>query len=314
MHGKYLLTVIVPVYNLEDHIENCVEALINQSFDDLQILIIDDASTDRTYNILSAYRDKNKNITLYRNSINKGASYCRNYGLSCVDTKYIAFLDGDDWIDSNCYSKAISKLEKDDRIDIALWNIQTVYSKSQYLKRYFYDEENVVSSSYALKLFTKSMNSNIYISPLLGNKVIRAELITKHNIRFDGYFYEDDIFIFKCLLFANQIQLLPNSNLYYFQRDDSIMHSFSETIITELFETFTDFRNFLIINQLWTGNEYYYYSYYEKCIQNLLILMRNSIYTEHDERKFLYKIFKQFYEKTDIEDYIKYCDLRLFPL
>ena len=314
MNEKYLLTVIVPVYNLENHIENCLDSLINQSFDDLQILIIDDASTDKTYNILSAYRDKNKNITLYRNSVNKGVSYCRNYGLSLVDTKYTAFLDGDDWIDSNCYSKAIQKLEKDNRIDIALWNIQTVYSKSQYLKRYFYDEENIVSSSYALKLFTRSLNSNIYISPLLGNKIIRTELITKHGIQFHGCFYEDDIFIFKCLLFANQIQLLPNSNLYYFQRDDSVMHSFSETVIMELFEVFPDFRNFLITNKLWTGNEHYYYSYYEKCIKNLLILMRNSTYTEHDERKYLYIIFKQFYEKTDIKDYIKYCDLRLFPL
>ncbi len=314
MNGRYLLTVIVPVYNLENNIEICLDSILNQNFDDLQILIIDDASTDNTYNILSAYCKNNKNITLYRNLVNKGVSYCRNLGLSLVDTKYIAFLDGDDWIDSNCYSKAIQKLEKDNCIDIALWNIQTVYSRSQCLKRYFYEDDNTISNSYALNIFTRSINSNIYISPLLGNKIIRTNLISKHNIQFHGYFYEDDIFIFKCLLFANQIQLLSGANLYYFQRDDSVMHSFSESNIIEFYEVFPSFRNFLIANNLWNGNENYFYSYYEKCIQNLLILLHNSSFKEHEKRNLLCIIFKQFYEKTDIKDYTKYCDLRLFPL
>lgn len=313
MSSEYLLTVIVPVYNLENYIENCITSLINQSFANLHIIIIDDASTDETYNILLKYKYENSNITIYRNSTNRGVSYCRNFGISLVKTKYVAFLDGDDWIDCNCYTKAIRKLEENNSVDIALWNIQTVYSRSQYLKRYYYDEENVISNVYALKLFGKSLNSNIHISPLLGNKVIRMRLISEHNIRFHGFFYEDDIFIFKCLLFSNKIQLLTDTNLYYFQRDNSIMHSFSEEMIAELFEEFPDFRRFLIKNKLWVGNEQYYYSYYEKCIQNLLVIMRNSVQTEYEERQLLYKLFKGFYEKMPIEEYTKYCDLSLFP-
>lgn len=313
MNNGCLLTVIVPVYNLENYIENCITTLINQSFSNLHIIIIDDASVDRTYDILLKYKRENSNISLYKNSTNMGVSYCRNLGLSLVKTKYVAFLDGDDWIDINCYSKAIKKLEEDNSIDIALWNIQTVYSRSQYLKRYYYDEENVISNVYALKLFGKTLNSNIYISPLLGNKVIRTKLISKHNIKFHGYFYEDDIFIFKCLLFSNKIQLLTDTNLYYFQRDTSTMHSFSEEMITELFEEFLEFRRFLIENELWRGNEQYYYSYYEKCIQNLLIIMRNSVQSECEERHLLYELFEGFYKKMPIEEYTKYCDLKLFP-
>ena len=150
MKNKILLTVIVPVYNLEKCIGNCIDSLLNQSFHDMEILVIDDASTDRTYELLKEYQNNYNNIQLIRNEINKGVSYCRNYGLSLVKTKYVAFLDGDDWIDSNCYSKAINKLEADKRIDIALWNINTVYSRTHCLKRYFYDEENNISSKYAL--------------------------------------------------------------------------------------------------------------------------------------------------------------------
>lgn len=196
MSSEYLLTVIVPVYNLENYIENCITSLINQSFAKLHIVIIDDASTDGTYNILLKYKYENSNITIYRNSTNRGVSYCRNFGISLVKTKYVAFLDGDDWIDCNCYTKAIRKLEENNSVDIALWNIQTVYSRSQYLKRYYYDEENIISNVYALKLFGKSLNSNIYISPLLGNKVIRMRLISEHNIRFHGFFLRRRYFYF----------------------------------------------------------------------------------------------------------------------
>lgn len=313
MKNKILLTVIVPVYNLEKYIGNCIDSLLNQSFHDMEILVIDDASTDRTYELLKEYQNNYNNIQLIRNEINKGVSYCRNYGLSLVKTKYVAFLDGDDWIDSNCYSKAINKLEADKRIDIALWNINTVYSRTHCLKRYFYDEENNISSKYALRLFSKSLNSNIYISPLLGNKVIRMQLLTKNNIKFHGYFYEDDIFIFKCLLFANSIQLVTNAHLYYFQRDNSVMHSFSEQMVLELFEEFSKFRAYLIENNTWSGNEQNFYSYYEKCIQNLLLIMRNTVATESEERNMLFIIYKEFYSSTPLKEYSKYCDLKLFP-
>ena len=93
MKNKILLTVIVPVYNLEKCIGNCIDSLLNQSFHDMEILVIDDASTDRTYELLKEYQNNYNNIQLIRNEINKGVSYCRNYGLSLVKTKYVAFLD-----------------------------------------------------------------------------------------------------------------------------------------------------------------------------------------------------------------------------
>lgn len=314
MEKEILLTVIVPVYNIENYIETSLQSLVNQSFADFEVIIVDDNSNDKTSKIVSEFSEKYSNLTVLKNKINKGVSYSRNRALELVNTKYVSFLDGDDWLDSNAYSKAINTLEKDITIDFVLWNINTAYTRSHCEKRYFYDQENIINSTYALKLFTKSLNSNIYISPLLGNKVFRTGLIQKNNIRFNGYFYEDDVFTFYCLIYSKNIKIITDTNLYYFQRDGSAMRSFSEAVIDDFFSSYIIFRQELIYRDLWNGNEEYYYSYYEKCLQNLILQIRNSSKTEKEERNYYGQLMSHFYTFTPFQEYLSYCDLRLFPL
>lgn len=314
MKNNNLLTVIIPAYNVENYIERCLDSIINQSYKNLEVIVIDDASTDLTYEKILTFVEKHKNIMIIRNTANKGASWCRNKAISLVKTKYIAFLDGDDWLDYNCYSKAINKMEANDNIDLVLWNINTVYSRSQCIKRYFYDEENLITKEFALRLFSRIYNSNIYISPLLGNKVFRTELLKRNSIKFNGFYYEDDIFIFYCLIFSQKIQFITNCSLYYFQRDDSIMHSFSKKNIQELFKSFYEFKNELIKKKLWEENKKYYYAYYEKCLKNLHILIQQNSQNDKEEREYLYELFCNFNEWVSLSEYLTYCDIKSFPI
>lgn len=309
-----LLTVIVPAYNIENYIERCIESIINQSYKDLHIIVIDDCSTDQTYEKIRTLSEKYENITTIKNNVNKGVSWCRNYAISLIQTKYVAFLDGDDWLDYNCYSKAIKKMETDDSIDLTLWNINTVYSRSQCIKRYYYDEENLITKEFALSLLSKINNSNIYISPLLGNKVFRTNLLKENKMKFNGVYYEDDVFMFYCLLHSNKIQFITNCSLYYFQRDNSTMHSFSKKNIQELFDSFQTLKETLVEESLWEENKKYYYSYYEKCLKNLHILIRHNSQTDKEERAYLYELFCNFNEKVSLSEYLTYCDINLIQI
>lgn len=309
---KNLLTVIVPVYNLESYISTCIESLLNQSYKDFKIIVIDDCSMDKSLEILLNYSKQYQNIKVLHNDINQGVSYCRNLGLSIVETKYVAFLDGDDWLDYNCYEQALISLESNNNIDLVLWNINTVYSRSSMIKRYFYDTPNVVSNTYALSLFTRSHNSNIYLSPLLGNKVIRTKLIQENKLYFKGSYYEDDIFIFYTLLYSTKVQIQTDGNLYYLQRDDSLMHSFSSENIIEFFNSFVELKNNLKEIGCWNEVVVFYYALFERCLKNLFILIGNASCTTQEERNYILEIMEAFYSNISLSEYMQYCDLNLF--
>ena len=107
-----LLTVIIPVYNTQQYLNRCLNSVLNQSLKEIKILIINDNSTDNCPDIIQRYSSQYKQIKVFNNSQNSGPGYARNVGLDTVNTKYVSFLDSDDWIDSNAYLNAVSLLEK----------------------------------------------------------------------------------------------------------------------------------------------------------------------------------------------------------
>ena len=93
-----MISVIIPVYNTAKYVGKCIESIINQSYKNLEILIIDDASTDSSFDICKDYADTDKRIKIIRNDINIGLSGSRNIGIDISKGKYIAFVDSDDYI------------------------------------------------------------------------------------------------------------------------------------------------------------------------------------------------------------------------
>ena len=92
------ISVIIPVYNVEKYLAECIESILNQTFNDIEILIIDDCSTDNSYKIMEEYAKKDSRIVLYHNENNVGVSKTRNIGLDNAKGEYIAFVDSDDYV------------------------------------------------------------------------------------------------------------------------------------------------------------------------------------------------------------------------
>ena len=100
-----LVSVIVPIYNTAEYLEECLDSLINQTLEDIEIICVEDKSSDDCLKILKEYSKKDDRIILIENDSNQGQSISRNNGLKIAKGEYVAFLDSDDWIDRNTYER-----------------------------------------------------------------------------------------------------------------------------------------------------------------------------------------------------------------
>lgn len=122
-----MISIIVPIYNCEKYLEKCIKSLINQTYKDLEIILINDGSTDNSYEICKKYKKIDKRIKIINNN-NKGVSYSRNQGIKIAKGDYITFVDADDYIETNTYQKVLSKFSNE--IDFIRYNTKHIDNKN----------------------------------------------------------------------------------------------------------------------------------------------------------------------------------------
>lgn len=117
------ISVIIPVYNVEKYLRQCLDSVINQTYKDLQIICVDDASTDKSLEILQEYAKKDNRIIIVQNEVNLKLGPARNHGMKYATGEYIHFLDSDDWLELDAYEKLVNHLEKAGDVDVLqfLW-------------------------------------------------------------------------------------------------------------------------------------------------------------------------------------------------
>lgn len=300
--NRYSVSVIVPVFNSEKHLSRCINSIINQSYKNIEIIIIDDNSTDSSERIINDFVSRNSNIKCIKNSVTMGPAYTRNRGLEYAKSPYVLFLDSDDWIDLNCIKKSIDKFQSNSEIDIAIWEITTAFHNYRASSRYKYQYDNIIDSQTALNLLSHTLENEYFLSPLLGCKLFKKSLLDYHQIRFPNTIYEDDMFTFLTFLNANKIALITDSNLYYFQHSDSITHHFNEKNITDFFSTFIE-----LYKHITNANKEQYYKYLCKSLNSMIICMENSKISLDLQNKYKAKIFSSFYQHINIEEYYSYA-------
>lgn len=106
-----MISVIIPVYNTAEYLDECIRSIVDQEFSDLEILMIDDCSTDGSSKLLDEWGEKDSRITVIHNACNSGVSASRNIGLQKAKGEYIAFVDSDDWLEPNFYSELLRQIE-----------------------------------------------------------------------------------------------------------------------------------------------------------------------------------------------------------
>ncbi|MBQ2938482.1 MAG: glycosyltransferase family 2 protein [Bacilli bacterium] len=294
------VSVIVPLYNGEKYVVRCIESVLNQSYKNIELIIIDDNSNDYSYKIIQEYLYTFKCINYLKNDTRIGPAETRNRGLKYAKGEYVLFLDCDDWIDLNCIENAIEKFESNPEIDIVLWEIKTAYEYAKVSSRYEYIYNNVLTNNMALSLLSHTFENEFFLSPLLGCKLFKKSLLDINNIIFPDTIYEDDMFSFLSFLYANKVALITGCCLYYYQHSESLTHHFTEKHITDFFKTFSRLYNYID-----DKTKEYFYRYLNKSLQSMIDCLYNNSDLE-TVKKFKTLIFCLFYENINIEEYYSY--------
>lgn len=306
------LTVIIPVYNTGNFLKRCINSLINQTLKELEIIIVDDNSSDDSPKIAKEYASNYTNIKYFRNSSTLGPGGARNVGLNLVNTKYVCFLDSDDWVDTNTYKSAISILDEEDSCDIAIYGIKTEYNTPYSVElRYQYKNSNIISRDFALALLCKTFNQDLSISALLGNKVFRTALIKDNNIIFKELYFEDEIYSFLAILYSRNIAIVPSIYLHYYQRPHSIMHSFSKKYIDDTLEIFNLLRKHLEEKEIFTIYKSDYYAFFMRCYSTLLNTLFATEQNVELQKKYLLYFATSFAKRFSLGEIIDYLDINI---
>ncbi len=210
------ISVIIPVYNVEQYLRECLESVVNQSFRDLEIICVNDGSTDGSPAILEEYAAKDNRFRIVAKE-NGGAADARNAGLSIASGDYILFVDSDDYLDLNAcqilYSKAVES-----NSDMVMFLLQCfgVHDHSTSEETGYFPSEltdNFEKIQYEFNNWQAAC-SNLFC----------RRFIERNNIRFHNeVFFEDVPFVAQTSLLANKIAIVPSALYYYRQRDDSKM-------------------------------------------------------------------------------------------
>ena len=203
------ISLIMPVYNAEKYLSKALESILRQTFQNFELICIDDGSTDDSRQILSLYADKDERIKVVFQE-NKGAGATRNDGISYAKSKYIIFLDADDWFESEMLELAYKKIsEKDADIVLFAYNMYRENKKAdKQFKTCLYDNKIFPSDCFSGVEFAKHVFD---ISPAPWNKMYRRDFIIKNNLIFanlascnDLTFSYSSLAIAKKITFVNQ--------------------------------------------------------------------------------------------------------------
>ena len=210
------VSVIVPVYNTEKYLRRCLDSLVNQTLKEIEIIIINDCSTDNSKNILDEYEKKYQNIKVFHNKTNKGIGYNRNLGIKKASGEFIGFIDSDDWVEKNMFEKMYNKAKRDN-LDLVICN---------YFRKLMKEDELIdIESDFNIKYFDntsleKSPNLLLYINTAPWNKLYKKELI--ENVKFpEDLKYEDAVFVMESLAEAKNIGMVEDKLNYYLVRSKS---------------------------------------------------------------------------------------------
>lgn len=214
-----LLSIVFPVYNTEKYIENSIDSVIEavNGRDDIELLIINDGSKDKSENIINEYKDKYPNLITYVKQENKGLGNVRNVGVLKAKGKYIASVDSDDTINKNLFSETIEYLEND--IDLVVFDWLSIIEKK--------DEKYITSAIEISPQNATTFESILYstIMPSACNKIIKKEIFKKYDIKFLEDKFEDLSAIPVVLLNSKSIKYINKPYYEYKIREGSIMRS-----------------------------------------------------------------------------------------
>lgn len=305
---KDLISVIVPIYNVEKYISKCLNSIINQTYKNLEILLVDDGSLDNCLQICNKFRKKDERIQVIHKK-NGGVSSARNIGIDKSHGEYILFVDPDDWLESNMIEILYDSI-KTNECDIVACDYYINYEDNE-VKHNQLREDMIISNQDEMY---KYLFDEKYYAGYLWNKLIRKDLIDKLNLKFDENVRvcEDLLFLSKLMSVCEKIIYIPKYKLYHYRQTmgSAINFTYSRKDLTKLVPL-----KYFIDNGIIYGNVIY--EYFILNCQGIYILRkeRNAddleiINMKKESKKYIKHVLKNTNTKQKIKAILWY----LFPM
>lgn len=239
-----LISIIVPIYKVEKYLSKCIESIINQTYKNIEIILVDDGSPDNCGIICDEYSKKDNRIKVIHKK-NQGLSAARNSGLEIAKGKYISFVDSDDWIEKDMYEILIN-LAKKNNADISQCKFLRV--QNEYEKNIIDREETditILTNVEAMDKFYSIKNEENVNMIVVWNKLYRRDLFK--NLRFDvGRIHEDLFIMHKLFFYANKIVTISKKLYFYRITENSITNNEKNKLKLDEIEAYEERLKFFI--------------------------------------------------------------------
>ena len=236
---KGLISVIVPVYNIEKYLSRCIDSILDQTYKNWEAIFVNDGSTDNSLKILEEYKKRDKRIKIIDKK-NAGSGAARNDGIENSKGEYIAFLDSDDWYEKNFLEKLYNNLIENNS-DVSMCNPKMTYDnieKNSKINTYFF--KNVELDKTPEKIL------GILAMPVVWNKLYKKDIIVKNKIRFPNYsFCEDVEFLYKTFLYVNKVSKIEDDLYNYYQRKNSATKKIKEEAIEQVYKVLENIERYI---------------------------------------------------------------------
>lgn len=244
--GEILLSVIVPIYNTSEYLERCIQSLVSQTLKNIEIILIDDGSTDNSLELCKEYEKRYFNVKVYSKT-NSGLGKTRNVGMKLSKGEYIAFVDSDDFISCNMY-EYMTKLLIEYGADVAICDYEKVYREEEsnlFEKNVRNTQVQVLNDKYDIikeYLLFK-------IEPFAWNKVFKKNFLIDNKLKYEeDCYYEDLNMTLEALFLARKICSTNRKFYGYFQRESSITHKLTEKHLIDYINRIDKFYMFINTN------------------------------------------------------------------
>lgn len=262
MFDTPLISIIVPVYNVERYLSKCLDSLIQQTYTNIEIICVNDGSKDGSEKIINKYLRRDDRVKLI-NKKNQGVSKARNTGINYAKGKYIMFVDADDWVDTDTCEKSWCAMRKEDA-DVVLWSYVSENNGLQSYKN-IYPKDKIFNEEMTKRLLHRrfvGIRGEELAHPELADslcpvwgKLYKASLIKEHNIQFVDLSeigtYEDGLFNLEVFLYVKKAVYL-NKYFYHYRRDNenSITSKYNMNLYEQWQRLFDRMEEYIKVKQL----------------------------------------------------------------
>ena len=220
MKNSIKVSVIVPAYNIAKHIEKCLNSLINQTLKEIEIIVVDDGSTDETPNIIRKFVEKDSRVIAISQE-NKKQGAARNHGLRVAKAEYIVFVDSDDYVDFN-YCEELYKTAINSNADIVTTNMLKHKKKYNKYNVLYKNTKEATSVKNKINLCQDNTQRFFYVM----NRIFKNSFLKENKILFEeNCYFEDVMFMTKAIFKANKIVSCPNTTYHYIEHPTSTVKS-----------------------------------------------------------------------------------------